>query len=344
MKIITIIASSICLYLGVAQQTNAEQGNAPPVGDSHVGTFALLIENDTFTDIDNDSQYTSGILFAYAPAETVSGWQETLADSLPLLASGADVYSEYTLGQKLYTPDNVLSERIDPDDRPYAGWLYGGLALTGVSEDVSRAERSLERWEINLGVVGPAAGGEQSQKTVHTIWNGFEPMGWDNQLDNELGLAILYQKKWLYLLSSSTSAIQVDLSPNLGGSLGNVSTHLEAGLTLRIGSNLNNDYGPLALHSSSPTLLTYKSDQAFNWYIYTGVQTRAVARNIFLDGNTFSDSHSVEKETFVGDFGSGLVLTLDKYRMAFSYTLQSKEYITQTDDTEFASVAFSLAF
>jgi len=36
-------------------------------------------------------------------------------------------------------------------------------------------------------------------------------------------------------------------------------------------------------------------------YLFAFVDGRAVGRDIFLDGNTFTDSHSVTRKTFVGD-------------------------------------------
>jgi lipid A 3-O-deacylase len=38
----------------------------------------------------------------------------------------------------------------------------------------------------------------------------------------------------------------------------------------------------------------------FGWCLFASFEGRAVARNIFLDGNTFTDSHSIDKKTFVG--------------------------------------------
>ncbi|WP_460994321.1 lipid A-modifier LpxR family protein, partial [Staphylococcus aureus] len=60
-------------------------------------------------------------------------------------------------------------------------------------------------------------------------------------------------------------------------------------------------------------------EKKWGWYLFAGVDARAVARNIFLDGNTFKDSPSVDKFPLVADANAGLALTYDQLRI--SYTL-----------------------
>ena len=50
----------------------------------------------------------------------------------------------------------------------------------------------------------------------------------------------------------------------------------------------------------------FRRKKGFNWYLFAGLEGRAVFRNIFLDGNTFTDSHSVDSKHFVGDIQAGL--------------------------------------
>ena len=51
------------------------------------------------------------------------------------------------------------------------------------------------------------------------------------------------------------------------------------------------------------------SGRDFGWYLFGGVEGRAVAHNLFLDGNTFAKSLSVQKKTFVADFQGGRLTT-----------------------------------
>ena len=67
-------------------------------------------------------------------------------------------------------------------------------------------------------------------------------------------------------------------------------------------------------------------------------------RNIFLDGNTFRDSHRVDKKPVVGDFMAGVNLSTANAQLSFAYVFRSKEYETQTKAQEFGSINFSFSY
>jgi len=89
--------------------------------------------------------------------------------------------------------------------------------------------------------------------------------------------------------------LDADVLPHFGGALGNVFTYGAAGVTLRIGSGLEDDFGPPRIRPSLPGSAYFLPGKGFNWYLFAGLEGRAVLYNIFLDGNTFTDSHSVDK-------------------------------------------------
>jgi hypothetical protein len=74
------------------------------------------------------------------------------------------------------------------------------------------------------------------------------------------------------------------------------------------------------------------------------VEGRAIARNLFLDGNTFQSSRSVDKENFVGDAILGAAITFDRMRIAFTHVIRSREYKTQTKEARFGAVDVSFRF
>ena len=86
-------------------------------------------------------------------------------------------------------------------------------------------------------------------------------------------------------------------------------------------------------------------DQKWNWYLFAGVDGRAIARNIFLDGNTFGDDNStVDKKYFVGDAVAGVAFTLYDYRLSYTANYRTKEFDTQDDDTVFGSITLTTRF
>ena len=78
----------------------------------------------------------------------------------------------YSLGQSIFTPDDLKTSTLIPEDRPYAGWLYGGIGLVSVTGD------RLDNVELDVGVIGSASFAEDVQKTWHTINLSKPPTAW----------------------------------------------------------------------------------------------------------------------------------------------------------------------
>lgn len=75
--------------------------------------------------------------------------------------------------------------------------------------------------------------------------------------------------------------------------------------------------------------------------MFAGLEGRAVARNIFLDGNTFTDSHSVDKRVFVGGLQTGIAFTIKAVRLAYTHNFLSKEFKGQEGGDDFESISIS---
>ena len=69
-----------------------------------------------------------------------------------------------------------------------------------------------------------------------------------------------------------------------------------------------------------------------------------IARNLFLDGNSFEDSRSVSKKWLVGDLALGGALTFDAFRLAFTHVIRTREYATQTRPDRFGAVDLTVRF
>ena len=208
------------------------------------GTFSFLVENDKFTG--TDQHYTNGIQLTYLSAkDDVPWWLRTPAQYLPGIQESAALRAGYVLGHSIFTPSDTLNPAPIPGQRPYAGWLYGGLAL------VAESEGRLDTWELDLGIVGPSARGEQVQNSFHDLIGVDRAYGWEHELHDEFGYALVYERKWRKLLEHQGTGFGVDFTPYAGGSLGNVGTYLSLGGTLRIGQNLPNDFGAPRIRPSS---------------------------------------------------------------------------------------------
>lgn len=298
---------------------------APRPLEEDPGAFISFgLENDLFANTDRG--YTNGFRFAYTSSETgTPDWLATAARAFPLFPDAAPIRSTLSFGQNLYTPKDISLRDPDPNDRPYAAWLYGGAAVLADSGD------RLDRLELQIGVVGPYAIGEQVQNTVHGIIGAEKAHGWKHQLNNEPGVLLSYERTWRSLYAAAPLGIGFDLSPYLGATVGNVLTQASAGATVRLGYDLPADYGPPRIRPSVPGSDFFIPTSGFSWYLFASVEGRAVARNIFLDGNTFEDSPHVTKNPLVGDLQLGLAVQIDDLRIAYTHVYRTQEFEEQKD-------------
>ena len=246
---------------------------------------------------------------------------------------------ELVVGQSLFTPKNLRLAAPDPADRPYAGWLYAGA---GLLQETDR--HTLESLQFLAGVVGPSALARQAQGVFHSALEEHEPQGWRHQLHDEPGLLLSYERKWRFERALA-GTLAIDAIPEVGGSVGNVLTYGEVGLLLRIGQGLGADYGPARIRpalSGTSWFDPRRLRDPFGWYLFAGVQLRAVARNIFLDGNTFADSPSVERRVLVADLSGGLSLFWsDRVKLDVVMTRRTREFAGQDGPDRFGGIALS---
>ncbi|MBK8907473.1 MAG: lipid A deacylase LpxR family protein [Rhodospirillales bacterium] len=313
---------------------------------SDSGVFTAQWENDLLAG--TDRHYTNGIRLSYvSPAvRDQLAWAADALEWLYPFDRRADARFGVALGQSIFTPGDITTSALIADDRPYAGWLYLGLSLHAeAAQPVLGADVDfLDTLQINLGVVGPWSLAEETQKFVHDLVNGQRPNGWDNQLDNEPGFALILERKWR-TPPLTFAGLEADALPSVTASLGNVETSAGLAAMVRFGDNLDVDYGPPNISSNLTGREFFERvTDGFAWYVFAGASGRAVAHNIFLDGNTFESSHSVDKKYAVGDLQAGAAVVLDNWRLAFSYLLRSKEFDGQDEPDRFGAVSLSVSF
>jgi hypothetical protein len=329
-SLVLLAAATVAFAPSAAAQEPQKQKEA------ETGTLNLVVENDLVSGQDGD--YTSGVLLSWTSgvADTPS-WAVATAKWLPLFSDEGKVRVTYGIGQNIYTPDDIRLEDPPANDRPYAGWLYGSFGLT------SETDTRLDQLQLQLGVVGPAALGRQAQTWVHSIVGSNRPRGWDHQLHNEPGIVLFYQRSWR-VFSADFWGLSFDATPHLGAAVGNVFTYANGGGTLRLGWNLPNDYGAPRIEPGLSGSDFFEPQADFGFYFFTGVDGRAVARNIFLDGNTFRDSRSVDKNILVGDAQVGAALVFRAVRLAYSYVFRTPEFEGQNNADKFGSLSLSVRF
>lgn len=306
--------------------------------------FTVVFENDSIGS-GTDQNYTNGVRFTYFNIKTTKDEfpeiAHTLAEQVPTFSINDESSVYYSFGQNLYTPDDITSSVQGPNDRPWAAFIYGAIGMATKTDD------HIDELEATIGIVGPAAIGRQVQTFVHrSLTSSPIPRGWSNQLENEPGLILSWQRRWPTFHEFETEKLNFIIGPHIGISLGNVYTYGNAGISFRLSSEKSKSSDtPLRVRPALPGTGYYELfREGWGWSLFGGIEGRAVARNIFLDGSTFVSSHSVTKFPVVGDANIGIAFKVWRIRMSYTLVLRSKEFKTQARSDLFGAASLSYRF
>ena len=317
--------------------------------DAQADSVVLNNENDFFGSAGTDRYYTNGAKITVIP-EKPPLWADQLGDKICAWEGREKTQRKaaFSVGQNIYTPRDIERTDLIVNDRPYGGWLYVGVGIHDRTDD------RLDTTEVVLGMVGP----QSYARDVQTWWherviglnNTREPSGWPNQLKNEFGVVLLRERKWRVYEHQWANGFGFDCITHLGSALGNIHTYANTGGEVRFGWSLPNDFGTSqsrpAGDASGLTASEWQyPDTPFAAHFFLRVDGRGVARNIFLDGNTFARSHSVDRKLFVGNISAGINLTLWKgVNLTYTHVYQSKEFDQQDLAHVYGSVSLAITY
>lgn len=320
-------------------------------------SLTALWENDgTFMrPVGSDRHYTNGMMLTLAHQPK---WADNLADALDLEYDATA--AGYLVGQLMFTPRDLTRVNPDPNDRPYAGYLFGGVYWQREHDE------ALDHVQLDLGVVGPSSLAGDLQQATHNTLEGDDPRGWDAQIEDTFAYQLTYRRKWRVALNGAASAseqprqglaaLDWQLLPQLGFGLGNVYRQAEAGATLRFGMNMPDDFGPARIADlGSATALSTNLVQAaarpedgwWSWYLFGRAGARAVQHNIFLDGPDGEGGPAVDSEPLVGELSAGFVgrarLGDQSFlRLEYTQTLLSHEFEGQSELDGYATLILAI--
>lgn len=293
--------------------------------EKHILSFTW--ENDAIDG--TDKHYTQGAKIDYLSADnTLPGFLESFSAVLPSVCYDLQA-QKYGLGcgQEIYTPADLDNRNPIPDDRPYAGWLY----LRSLLQRRGRAPLGMftrETIHLDLGVVGPESLAEETQKE----WHSRSPQGWENQLRTEVAFLLGYRREYLATFRTAANTWGFDCLPYFSVAGGTLQAFANIGTTLRFGYQLPNEFA--AGNASVP----------WGIYAFATADGRTVFHNIFLDGNTFTESQRVDKETLVGELITGLTFVFPHFEATVSHTFRSREFTSQHGTDSFGAAAVRFKF
>lgn len=262
--------------------------------------FRVYEDNDAMNlyELGSDKGYTNGTRLDFF-------WYQQKRSFLSKLLPQAGPNSINTHGwglmQVIITPDNILRRKPDPTDYPYSAALFVTRSLHSSNPVKKLSFQS----EMVLGVMGPPALGEETQKLIHRIIQAQAPRGWAYQKPTDLLLN--------YHFTVSKQLAQYEHWAEIIGS-----GQLYAG-TMVNGAAL---YTTLRLGKMNPYfdgfIQQFSTDkkQPNRWQFYFILQPAAelVLSNALLEGGAFN-RHAKMPDDNTGGYGEPDIPALQKRRI-----------------------------
>ncbi len=254
-----------------------------------------------------DDEYTSGVHLTYTGGDA-PWWARRALSGLPTCTglSIACRTSQLEIGQDIYTPFVPATGAASNTQRPDAGWLYLSESAQSLTADHSDA------LTLTLGVTGPPSLAQLTQHVAHDVGPAYNrPTDWSREIAFEPGVIVRYEHDARFATPADVP-IGLEFVPHAAASVGNVLTDADAGARFRFGWRMSHPWLP-PLH-----------DAGFDFVC--GVSARAVARNLFLDGNTFQNGPRVGHEPFVETGELGVEFHARGFSLGYRAVTDSREY------------------
>lgn len=300
-----------------------------------VGTYAQLYKNEFGFRSDNDSYlaqgsdryYTNGLFIHFRRATD----QEKLSAGLE-----KKIY-ELSLGQKMYNPVSGYTPNPSRQDRPFAGYLYAGAAMSWF-----HANESILKTSVELGTTGPNSLAEAGQKFLHRTTGFYKPEGWEYQIKNEL--AVNLSAAYTRLLGRSEDNI-FDYALEGYGNLGTTFSGAGAGILFRAGQ-INQLFNSASTQSVIGHHAKTKALVKREFFVYVKPQLNYVAYDATVEGSMFNDNspvtYDVKPVVFAQQFG--IDYSSQRFTADFNVILKTKEIKSTAMAHQWGSISLYYRF
>ncbi len=230
---------------------------------------AASLRHDNDINFSTDCYFTSGVEIHWvAPFIKKSPLNYLL---LPAPKKATSYYA-LIITHHMYTPKKIFTPDVVPHDHPYSAYLLVGQSKTSYNP----LKKNKITSSIQLGIIGPVAGGYEIQTVLHRNISIADPAeGWQNQIQNDLLLQ--YQAQ---LENAIIDLKYLELISNLRVDLGLPQTQAVVGVSMRSGWFTDYFFGP--------ETLGIKKWQAYG---FVAGDMHLVAYNAVLQGGLFNPNN-----------------------------------------------------
>jgi len=301
-------------------------------------TVTVMHDNDEWAG--TEEEYAQGSRLSVVSEDWGrSGLAQGVAAWLPGGEPGDRLSAGFGAGQLFFVPRDIDATTPVARQRAYAGWLHGSALLVR-----SNAQRQ-DVWKLDVGVVGPSALSEPLEEFFHGIFNGRDMNGWDNQITDRAAVNVSAERRWRNI--TPVGGLTFDVSPAVGLELGTVSVAADAGLTVRFGLGLDEDFGAPRVGALGGSL---ERGDGWSLYAFAAANGRYQAYDLFLDeaggedGDAVRGGSAITRGKTRTETSLGLVAANGPARLTLAWTEESKRYDQQAGRHKYGEVTVGLAF
>ncbi len=269
--------------------------------------FRIHYENDYFST--TDIYYTQGINLEYINPAIGNFFSSKLL----VHPAAKEVKFGIALEHEGFTPTSISYPEILVGDRPFASCLF--LKTFSIANDSARRERISS--SLSAGAIGPIAHGKEMQETIHRWINDTQPLGWENQIQNDLILN--YELEYERGLFASSDYFS--LLGKVGARVGTLNTKAFTGVIMMAG--LFDD----------PFTNFSKPKRKNQVYLYAEPLLNIVGYDATLQGGLFNrsspytiSSKEITRLVFQGTVG--IVFKINTLQLEYFQSYLTKEFKT----------------
>ncbi len=282
-------------------------------------------DNDSYLAQGSDRYYTNGLFLHYRFATDQKKVKPGMEKKVVELSAGQMIFNP----RSGYRPDPVTQ------DRPFAGYLYLGGAISWFKSN----ERMLKAG-LQLGTTGPDALAQDGQEFLHRTIGFYEPEGWAYQIRNEA--AVNASVQYARLLHRSENS-KTDFSFEGYANAGTTFSGAGAAVLFRAG-NIEQLFSSASYNARVSSLQAEAPKHEL--FFYAKPQLNFVAYDVTVQGSMFSKespvTYGVKPVVFAQQLGVNY--STGRLSLDFNVIFKTKEIKSTAAAHQFGSISAHYRF
>ena len=274
---------------------------------NHNSYFRFHYDNDYFTK--TDEYYTQGITIEYVhPAIKKFFLSKLLWHPYKTNAQSGISFNLFA-----YTPTSIQSDSILHGERPF----NANISLKTFSIQADDIHRQQVSTAFSIGIMGPAALGNEIQTNIHRWLKNPPPHGWQYQVQNDIiiNYQLNYEKQ---LLSSGNNFL---LNSAAEARLGTLNDKISGGFNFMAG-RFNKRFSPVTYHKRKT-----------EYYLFGQSRINLIGYDASLQGGLLNrnspytiSANNLTRFNFQAD--AGIIVNFKKLYLSYTQSFLTKEFIT----------------